>query len=55
MFDFEEALDMYPDGYPDELIPAHCFTSFNEPGVNDPDAGYYYTHEEEDEDDRFQN
>ena len=48
-----EYYDPYPDGYPDELIPANCFTNFSEPVAQDPDADYYYT-QEEDEDDRFQ-
>tara|TARA_Y100000385_G_C12777157_1_gene501872 strand:+ start:303 stop:464 length:162 start_codon:yes stop_codon:yes gene_type:complete len=53
MFEEEEDIEMYeyPDGYPDELIPDHCFTSFSEPDVNDPDASYYYTQEEENEND----
>jgi hypothetical protein len=42
----DECYHLYADGYPDELIPVHCFT----PSEQDPDADYYYTQEETEND-----
>ena len=47
--------NLFPDGYPDELIPEHCFTNDGVPDEQDPDTEYYYPQaQEEKEDDQLQ-
>lgn len=45
--------DLYPEGYPDELIPDRCFTQDRETYENYPDI-VYYNNPEEDEEDELQ-